>query len=637
MKNFFIPFFFLLITNISLSQKKVDSLITNVIENKETSYYKLRDHFKNIKLTETSIHTLLKKSKKNNYVLGEVYAKSISGHIHKRRGDYNKAIKEYEEALHKAELINNKEAQIVLLNQLGIVNRYEDNIRESLTFHQKALDIILRLKINNKRLKISKSISINSIGNIFLALKQYERARNLFNQSIVLQYEVNDKIGLAINYQNIGYANENLGEYDIALINYKKSLDFNLINNDEFGKVICHNSIANVLIKKGNYQEAYKYINEVVKPVESLGKVNYRSKVYNTLGLVLLRLNRDSEANVYLQKSLQLSIDNNNPENLILTYNYLSQLYVKALDYKKSLHYYKKSIEIEKNTFAKKNILYLNSLITKYDNEITSNKLKNLAKENEITNLKYLRYRNILIIALVSITLFGVLLYSVYRQRLLKNEKQILLLEQEALRIQMNPHFVFNALNSIKLYIINNEQKNAVHYLYKFSKLIRSILESTTIKEVSLAEEMKTMDLYMSIENIRFSDAIKYSTDVDPNVSIDTIKIPSLVLQPFLENSIWHGLSSRKGEKKINLSVSKISDKFILIEIEDTGVGRKEAFRIKSNKTLKRKSIGIGLTEQRLHNFSTQFENDYSLIYKDLINEDGSIKGTRVSLKLPII
>ena len=313
---------------------------------------------------------------------------------------------------------------------------------------------------------------------------------------------------------------------------------------------------------------------------------------------------------------VQLSIDNNNPENLILTYNYLSQLQAKALDYKTALQFYQQSKEIEKNTFAKKNILYLNSLITKYDSEITSNKLKNLAKENEITNLKFLRNRNILIIALVSIALFGVLLYSIYRQRLLKNEKQILLLEQEALRIQMNPHFVFNALNSIKLYIINNEQKNAVRYLFKFSKLIRSILDSTTVKEVSLAEELKTMDLYMSIENIRFSDAIMYTTDVDPNVSVETIKIPSLVLQPFLENSIWHGLSSKKGEKKIDLSVSKISNNFILIEIEDTGVGRKEAFRIKSNKTLKRKSVGIGLTKQRLHNFSTQFENDYSLIYK---------------------
>lgn len=114
------------------------------------------------------------------------------------------------------------------------------------------------------------------------------------------------------------------------------------------------------------------------------------------------------------------------------------------------------------------------------------------------------------------------------------------------LRSQMNPHFIFNSLNSIKFYIFNNEKENTVYYLNKFSKLIRKILIASTEKEISLAEESKTMDLYMNIENIRFSNKINYSHSVDKEIEIDSIKIPSLVLLSFLENALWHGLSSKK-------------------------------------------------------------------------------------------
>src|SRR5690606_3958204 len=132
-----------------------------------------------------------------------------------------------------------------------------------------------------------------------------------------------------------------------------------------------------------------------------------------------------------------------------------------------------------------------------------------------------------------------------YRQYQSKNEKRVLTLEQKMLRSQMNPHFLFNSLNSIKLYIINNEQKNAVHYLNKFSKLIRKILEASSQREISLAEELETVELYMNIENIRFSNEIDFRIDVDKDIFIDNIKIPSLTLQPFLENSLWHGLSPK--------------------------------------------------------------------------------------------
>lgn len=215
-------------------------------------------------------------------------------------------------------------------------------------------------------------------------------------------------------------------------------------------------------------------------------------------------------------------------------------------------------------------------------------------------------------------------------------EKQINELKLTSLLSQMNPHFIFNALNSIKLYIINNEPKIAAHYLNKFSKLIRKILEASTSKEFSLQEELETLDLYITLENIRFSNAIDFSIKVDENLNLKTLKVPPLILQPFLENSIWHGLSSKKSEKKILISITKFKENHLQIRIEDNGIGREAAAKIKVEKTIKRKSVGINLTKERLNNFTKNNKNKYAIIYKDLKDDNKKAIGTKVIIKIPL-
>jgi len=210
-----------------------------------------------------------------------------------------------------------------------------------------------------------------------------------------------------------------------------------------------------------------------------------------------------------------------------------------------------------------------------------------------------------------------------------------LTLEQDMLRSQMNPHFIFNSLNSIKLYIINNEKENAVYYLNKFSKLIRKILIASKEKEIPLSEELDTMKLYMNIENIRFSNEINYTTKVAEDIDLEAIKVPSLILQPFLENALWHGLSTKKDNKEIQLEVTKNND-FVKISITDNGVGRIKADKIKKSKVLKRKSVGLTITNDRLTNFYKSYEKDYSLNIKDLYDSNNIASGTRVIINIPI-
>jgi len=217
-----------------------------------------------------------------------------------------------------------------------------------------------------------------------------------------------------------------------------------------------------------------------------------------------------------------------------------------------------------------------------------------------------------------------------------KYDKELAELKISSLRSQMNPHFIFNSLNAIKLYIINNEKENAVYYLNKFSKLIRRILASTREKEISLAEEIETMELYVNIENIRFGNEIEFSLEIDPKLNLDTIKIPSLILQPFIENAIWHGLSSKKGSKKLSLTIKKRKITHIEIIITDNGIGREKAAMINAKKMREKESVGLQLTEERLSNFAKEYQHKYSIKFNDLYNENNP-SGTSVTLKIPLI
>lgn len=221
------------------------------------------------------------------------------------------------------------------------------------------------------------------------------------------------------------------------------------------------------------------------------------------------------------------------------------------------------------------------------------------------------------------------------KQLELTYEKQIAELKITSLQSQMNPHFIFNSLNSIKLNIIKNNKENAVYYLNKFSKLIRKILSISRVKEVSLQEELDTLELYVSIENLRFKNQIQFTIEVEKNINLDTIKIPPLILQPFVENAIWHGLSAKEGEKKLIICISLLTSNTIEIIIEDNGIGREKSSEFKNKKMIKRESIGLKLTEERLAVFSNKQHKKHQIIIEDKTNQGKAI-GTKVSVVLPI-
>jgi sensor histidine kinase YesM len=211
-------------------------------------------------------------------------------------------------------------------------------------------------------------------------------------------------------------------------------------------------------------------------------------------------------------------------------------------------------------------------------------------------------------------------------------EKEITLLHLQSLRNQMNPHFIFNALNSIKVYLIENDKENAVTYLNKFAKLIRMVLESSRMFSIPLGEELDIARLYVSLESIRFEKSIGFELIVGEDIDLVNTKVPPLILQPFLENAIWHGLTTKKGEKSIVLKVMNVGGNLI-VSIKDNGIGRKKSEELMVNKSIKKQSLGIKLNSERLRYFNESENVNYHFEILDHTAQSGQ-EGTEVVLYL---
>lgn len=637
MKTKIFTFFLLFLSVFSFSQKKeVNLQIEYLIENKIPSLDIIDSILFEKRKDKPLLELLVKKSKENSYFQGELYGYNSLGRHFRDLSLFDKSIDKYKKALVISRKTKDTISEVKILNAIGSVYRRQDDVRNALNYHQEALEKAINIK--NPKIDIKQSISNaqNSIGNIYLSLKQYKLALNEFKKSIVIQISLNHQLGLAINYKNIGNAYEELGNIDAALKNYHLSLNYNNQINSKIGKIICGYSIANVLIKDKKYTQALTTVDTVLQLAIKEKDKYYLSNTYNTLGLAQLNLNKLQAAKENLETALNIATKFNIHTIIVKANENLSFLYAKKENYQKAYFYFKKAKDEDAKTLNERNLAYVNELITKYDKQRSENQIKDLAKKNQIAQLQITKNRTLWIIAFSVFMLIAVVVFSIDKQKGLKNEKKVLSLKQDALRSQMNPHFMFNALNSIKLYIIKNNQKKATSYLNKFSKFMRKILEASDLQETSLKEEIETMKLYLSLENIRFSNEISFNVKTDSSLNLETIKIPPLVLQPFLENSIWHGLSSSKKRKKITIFIQKISSEYVLINIEDNGIGRKASTKIKAKKHINRKSIGISLTKDRLTNFVKNKKNNYSVFYKDLEDKNRNSLGTKVIIKLPL-
>jgi len=239
-----------------------------------------------------------------------------------------------------------------------------------------------------------------------------------------------------------------------------------------------------------------------------------------------------------------------------------------------------------------------------------------------------------------SLIFFGI--YNVYRFRISQIRRTSLLKERalraesRALKAQMNPHFIFNSLNSIDNFIINNKPEIASDYLTKFSKLMRSILEFSNQEKISLAEELNNLSVYLKMEQLRFDQKFEYKINVENDIDIHNIFIPTMVVQPFVENSVWHGLIQKSSEGSIEIVIRKHNSN-LQIDIIDDGIGRQKANEIKSKTATKRKSFGMKITHERMKLLQELEGKGASIQVNDLIDKNNIPSGTKVSIQFSSI
>ena len=221
-------------------------------------------------------------------------------------------------------------------------------------------------------------------------------------------------------------------------------------------------------------------------------------------------------------------------------------------------------------------------------------------------------------------------------QREAEFRQQVGELEMSALRSQMNPHFIFNVLNSINAYMLENDVESASTYLSKFARLVRMVLENSRIERVTFAKDLAALELYIEMEALRFKQKITYSIQIAPEIDTQFLKIPPLIIQPYVENAIWHGLMQRREGGKLCIRVGIADQDKLIVTVEDNGIGRAAAAELKSKLAVHQKSFGLQITSERLTMVNKIYHTNMVVNITDRYHTDGTATGTSVEIVFPI-
>jgi LytS/YehU family sensor histidine kinase len=266
----------------------------------------------------------------------------------------------------------------------------------------------------------------------------------------------------------------------------------------------------------------------------------------------------------------------------------------------------------------------------------------NKLKEEKLKQASLLKW--LLILGLLTTAMAGIIIYrnlslkrkndKLENQRIQSELKlRATELEMQALRAQMNPHFIFNCLSSINRFILKNETEAASDYLTKFSRLIRMVLSNSSRPFISLEDELDMLRLYLDMERLRFKDSFDYNITFTNSIDTNNVFVPPLLLQPFAENAIWHGLMHKEGQG--NLEIALTTDKKILTcIITDNGIGRGKAAILRSKSAEKQKSMGLKITTERLAILNNNTDEQTFINVEDITDDEGNEAGTRVILKI---
>lgn len=571
-------------------------------------------------------------SQRIKYAYGLFNAYNEAGSAKRNKSEYLLAADYHQKAVKYAEEARNDLWLCIALNNTGVdYRRMDDQLEKAFDYHFRALQ--LAEKINDVR---NICVAINSIGNINLSTEKYAEAINHFEKALELEKQSKNNLGVAINLGNIGYAYQGLKRLDLAIEYYKKSLAVNQQLNNSIGLAICYNSLGSAYQEKKDYAQALEYLNKALEVNGNVDDKVHVAESYLNIAKLWSLQGKHEEARKYFMQSINLSQSWRFKYLLMEGYKALAKDYKASGDFKRSMEAMEKSLVYKDSLISEQSSLAWAQTQAIYDVDRKDNQIKSLEHDKQLGELRTKRN----VVYTLSMAGFLVMLviggFFYIRHRNLETNKQTLQLELRSLRAQMNPHFIFNSLSSIHRFIWSNNQEEASDYLTKFSRLMRMILDNTQYTFISLNKELESLRLYLDLEKLRCNDVFEYQINVEDDINEEEVMIPPMIIQPYVENAIWHGLVHKSGKGMLDIAVT-LKGKTLTCTVTDNGIGRKKAIEIKEKKGQTHRSMGMKVTEGRIdliRKINNTKEADVTII--DLEDETGKALGTKVTLILPV-
>lgn len=276
-----------------------------------------------------------------------------------------------------------------------------------------------------------------------------------------------------------------------------------------------------------------------------------------------------------------------------------------------------------------------------YKTQVKEQEIQLLTRDNRIQSLQLENNRRSVFLSVAGILLLLLVLSILYYQRNLRSQIRLgrvrAELETKVLRAQMNPHFIFNCLNSIENFMMRNDKRKASDYFGKFALLIRMILDSSRNEWILLSKDMEALDLYVALEQLRFNHHFSYIVDMDPQLEHGDFKVPPLLIQPYVENAIIHGLAqSDREDQQLRVSI-KLENDYLIYTILDNGIGREKSREYKRKERLAHVSIGMQLTQERINILNEMLHANGEVMITDLYEAEGQPAGTLVRVTIKAI
>ncbi|WP_234418230.1 histidine kinase [Aquimarina aquimarini] len=521
--------------------------------------------------------------------------------------------------------------------------------------------------------------------------KNYQSALLTFDQLQKSRISSSQKIMI---YEGLGDSYKGLQNYSKATINYNKALSISQRKKLDDKVIFLNSKLAGVLQQEGNIKDAELYLDNSVQLAQQKSKkISARQRTvaadfYNKSNSYEKEIQLRKEAIEDIEELEEAQDAPPEAEDNSLTtqvQNYkIARAFAAQEAYDEAIPYLEESIKeaaskndliVQKDATRKLGEVYrekgelkkaskafeeyeviIDKLYIQKDQEISqaarfgrelsqrANRITTLEKDRELNEVRYelafasqelinqqsLR-QQIIIYFLIGLTLLLLLAaYLMYRnmkqQRYANN-----LLALKSLRSQMNPHFIFNALNSVNTFIATSDERTANRYLTDFSLLMRAVLENSEEDFIPLEKEIELLKIYVQLEHFRFQDKFEYKVEVDPEIDVEAYMIPPMLLQPYVENAVWHGLRYKKEKGLLSIRFEKIAHDSIVITIADDGIGRKKSKELKTQNQKSQNSKGMGNIKKRIAILNKMYKDKVDVVVSDLYD---NTEGTQVKLIL---